>query len=159
MLERLREDGRIYYKDGEIKLVHQPEMSVSETTRDIPVVGIAAAGNLTLADQVIEDYIKVSTKLAKPAHDYFILRIKGNSMNRSKIYDDDLVLVRQQPDALDGDIVVALVDNEATVKYFHRDRGVVVLKPDSTDGSFKPIILSDQLIIQGVVVETIPNPF
>jgi hypothetical protein len=59
----------------------------------------------------------------------------------------------------EGDIVVALVDDEATVKFFHRDRGVVVLKPNSTDGSFKPIILSDQLIIQGVVVETIPNPF
>lgn len=159
MLERLRDEGRIYYKDGEIKLVHQPEMSVSETTRDIPVVGTVAAGNLSLAEQVVDDYVKVSTRLAKPSHDYFILRVKGDSMNRSKIYDGDLVLVKQQPDARDGDIVVALVDDEATVKYFHRDRGIVVLKPHSTDGSFRPIILSDQLIIQGVVVETIANPF
>ena len=159
MLERLRDEGRIHYASGEIKLVHQPEMSVSEITRDIPVVGTVAAGNLTLAEQVVDDYIKVSTRLAKPGHDYFILRVKGNSMNRSEIYDGDLVLVRQQPDAREGDIVVALVDDEATVKYFHRDRGVVILKPNSTDSSFKPIILSDQLIVQGVVVETIPNPF
>jgi repressor LexA len=159
MLERLRDEGRIYYKGGEIKLVHQPDASGSETTRNIPVVGTVAAGNLTLAEQVVDDYIKVSTKLAKPGHDYFILRVKGNSMNRSGINDGDLALVRQQPDAREGEIIVALVDDEATVKYFHRDRGVVVLKPNSTDGSFKPIILSDQLIIQGVVVETIPNPF
>jgi repressor LexA len=159
MLERLRDGGRIYYAGGEIKLVHQPEMSTSETTRDIPIVGTAAAGNLTLAEQVVEDYVKVSTKLAKPGHDYFLLKVKGNSMNRSNINDGDLALVRQQPDALDGDIIVALVDDEATIKHFHRDRGVVVLKPNSTDGSFKPIILSDQLIIQGVVIETIPNPF
>jgi repressor LexA len=159
MLERLRDEGRIYYAGGEIKLVHQPELSTSEATIDVPIVGTVAAGNLTFAEQVVDDYLKVSTRLAKPGHDYFILRVKGNSMNRSGINDGDLVLVRQQPDARKGEIVVALVDDEATVKYFHRDRGVVILKPDSTDGSFKPIILSDQMIIQGVVVETIPNPF
>lgn len=159
MLERLRDEGRIHYAGGEIKLVHQPEMSVSESTRDIPIVGTVAAGNLAFAEQVVDDYLKVSTKLAKPGYDYFLLRVKGKSMNLSGINDGDLVLVRQQPDAREGDIVVALVDDEATVKYFHRDRGVVTLKPNSTDGSFKPIILSDHLIIQGVVVETIPNPF
>lgn len=159
MLERLRDEGRIYYASGEIKLVHQPEMSESEITRDIPVVGTATAGNLSLAEQVVDDFVKVSTKLAKPGHDYFILRVKGNSMNRSGIMDGDLALVRQQPDARDGEIIVALVDDEATIKHFHRDRGVVILKPNSTDGSFKPIVLSDQFLIQGVVVETIPNPF
>ena len=54
---------------------------------------------------------------------------------------------------------MAMVDDEATVKYFHRDRGLVILKPNSTDDSFKPIVLSDQLVVQGVVVETIQNPF
>lgn len=159
MLERLKDEGRINYQSGEIKLVHQPDLSVSERTRDIPVVGTVAAGTLTHAEQVVDEYLKVSTKLAKPGHDYFILRVKGDSMNRSNIRDGDLVLVRQQPDARERDIVVALVDDEATVKYFHRDRGVVILKPDSNDPSFKPIILSDRLMIQGVVVETIPNPF
>src|SRR5437868_247487 len=53
MLERLRDEGRIYYTEGEIKLVHQPDMFESESTRDVPIVGTAAAGNLTLAEQVV----------------------------------------------------------------------------------------------------------
>lgn len=159
LLERLRAEGRILYGGGEIKLVHQPELLISEQTIDVPIVGTAAAGVLTLAEQVVDDHLKVSTKVAKPGYSYFILRVKGDSMNRSNIYNGDLALVRQQSTARNGDIVVALVDDEATIKHFHRDRGVVILKPNSTDGSFKPIILSDQLIIQGVVVETIPNPF
>lgn len=159
MLERLKKNGRIRYSGGEIKLVHSAELGGSESTREIPIVGTVAAGNLTLAEQVVDDYVKISTKIAKPGHDYFILRVKGDSMNRSGINDGDLVLVKQQPTAREGEIIVATVDDEATVKYFHRDRGVVILKPHSTDESFKPIILSEQLIIQGVVIQTLPDPF
>lgn len=159
MLERLKRDGRINYADGRINLVHLPATATVEYTRNVPVVGTAAAGALALAEQVIEDHIPVSTKIAKAGFEYFILRVKGDSMNRSGINDGDLVLVCQLPTAREGQIVVALVNDEATIKYFHRDRGVVVLKPDSTDISFKPIILSDELTIQGVVVQTIPNPF
>ena len=159
MLDRLKKDGRIHYKDGKITLVHLPDAPTGEHTRDVPVVGTAAAGALALAEQVIEDHIPVSTKIAKPGFEYFILRVRGNSMNRSNINNGDLVLVCQQLTAREGQIVVALVNDEATIKYFHRDKGVVVLKPDSTDSSFKPLILSDEFIIQGVVVQTIPNPF
>lgn len=159
LLERLRDGGRIHYSGGKIRLVHETEVSGGESTREIPIVGTVAAGNLTLAEQVVDNFVRVSTKLAKPGQDYFILRVKGDSMNRAGIRNGDLVLVRQQPTAREGEIVVATVDDEATVKYFHRDRGVVILRPDSTDESFRPIILSEQLMIQGVVVQTLPDPF
>jgi repressor LexA len=159
MLDRLSRDGRISYINGKINLVHQADVDSGEQTVAIPLVGTAACGPLSLAEQLVEDHVEVSTKLARPGFEYFILRAKGDSMNRSEIYDGDLVLVRQQPTARDGQIVVALVNDEATIKHFHRDKGLVILKPHSTDPSFKPIILSADLIIQGVVVETLPNPF
>ena len=157
LLERLRNEGLIYYIGGQIGLVHNPATSGGEHTVSVPVVGTAACGALTLADQVVEDYIELSTKIASPPYKYFILRAKGDSMNLSGIRDGDLVLVRQQPRANNGDKVVALVNDEATIKLFYLENGVVVLKPDSTDKSFRPIVLSEHLVIQGVVVQTIPN--
>ena len=78
-------------------------------------------------------------------------------MNRSGINDGALILVKQQPTAVDGDMVVALIDDEATVKHFHRDTEMVVLKPNSTDHSHKPIVLTDDFAVQGVVVAVLPG--
>lgn len=80
-------------------------------------------------------------------------------MNLSGIDDDDLVLVRQQATANEGDRVVALVNDEASIKHFHREKGLVILRPNSTDKSIKPIILSEAFVILGVVITRLPNPF
>lgn len=159
MLGRLQDKGLLSYQHGAIRLVQQTTPAVSEDTVSVPLVGSAACGLPAWAEEDVEAVVEVSTKLARPGHKYFLLRAKGESMNRSGINDGDLVLVRQQPVAQNGDKVVALIGNEATIKHFHRDRGFVILKPSSTDPRFQPIVLSEDFLIQGVVVNTIPDPF
>jgi repressor LexA len=94
--------------------------------------------------------------LIKGSNNYFLLRAKGNSMNEVGITDGDLVLVKQQPTADNGDFVVALIDDDATIKEFRKNNDAIVLKPRSTEQKHQPIILTRDFIIQGIVVATIP---
>lgn len=126
-------------------------------TVPVPLVGTVPCGNPLMAEENVEAMIPVSTTLARPPHRYFLLRAKGNSMNRSRIHDKDLVLVRQQTSAENGDIVVAIIDDEATIKEFKRTKTTVILKPNSTLAEYQPIILSSGFQVQGVVVTTIPQ--
>lgn len=157
MLQRLQKRGLLVYADGTIKLSNRSGAELVERTIAVPLVGSVACGLPSLAEQDPEALIEVSTRLAKPGHNYFLLRAKGSSMNKSGIKDGDLALVRQQPTAEENDKVVALINDEATIKHFHREENLIVLRPNSTDRSHKPIILSDEFIIQGVVVATIPS--
>jgi len=159
MVKRLADAGRITYTDGRIGLVTGGPAGGQERTVPVPIVGAASCGPLMLAEENIEEQIDVSTVLAKPGYRYFILRAKGQSMNKAGIDDGDLVLVRQQATANNGDRVVALVDDEATIKVYRRQGAFVMLTPESTDPTIKPVILSHDFIIQGVVVTTLPNPF
>jgi repressor LexA len=156
MLHRLQKRGLLSYEAGVIKLSSRKASSMAEKTVSIPLVGSVACGLPALAEQDPEALIDVSTKIARPGHAYFLLRAKGSSMNKSGIKDGDLVLVRQQPTADEGEKVVALVNDEATIKHFHREGVVVVLKPNSTEKGNRPIILSEDFLIQGVVVATLP---
>ena len=154
MLLRLEKSGVLRYTGGIIRL--SAKNVPSEYTVDVPLVGAVACGTPSLAEQEPEALIPVSTKIARPGGKYFLLRCVGNSMNRSGIKDRDLALVRQQPTAEEGQKVVALINNDATIKHFHREGEVVVLRPNSTEKKHKPIVLSDEFIIQGVVVATLP---
>ena len=77
-------------------------------------------------------------------------------MDEAGINDGDLVLVRQQASAENGDKVVALIDDAATVKEFHREREAVILNPRSHNTEHKPIVLTDNFIVQGVVTSVLP---
>lgn len=155
MLKRLEDRGLLSYENGIITLSRKSTASLEKTV-SIPLVGAVACGLPSLAEQDVEAYIPVSTRIAKPGHKYFLLRARGTSMNKSEISDGDLVLVREQSHASEGDKVVALIDDEATIKHFHQRRGMIVLKPRSTDSSHQPILLSEEFSIQGVVVATLP---
>lgn len=159
MLERLQKRGLLSYKGGRIELLQQNAPEMTEQTVRVPLVGRAACGLPTLAEQDIETYLDVSTKIARSGRPYFLLRAQGDSMDKSGINDGDLVLVRQQATAENGQMVVALINDSATIKHFHRENGLVILKPNSSDKTIQPIILSEEFIIQGIVVQTIPNPF
>jgi repressor LexA len=126
-------------------------------TIDVPVVGTVAAGAPILAEENIEAFIPISTALAKPGGKHFLLRVRGDSMNKAGINDGDFVLVRQQVTADPGQYVVALIDDEATVKVYHPGLDVVVLKPVSTNSAHRPIVIDQDFRIQGVVVASIPN--
>ena len=144
-------------QDGELQLrKNLPEAEDHARTVEVPLVGSVACGVPLLAEENIEALIPVSTALAKPGGKYFLLRATGDSMDRAGIDDGDLLLVRQQPTAENGDRVVALIDDAATVKELHREKDVVVLKPKSKNKDHKPIVLTEDFIIQGVVKSVLP---
>ena len=124
-------------------------------TVDVPLIGTVACGTPMLAEENIQGMISVSTKLARPPHRYFLLKAKGDSMDQKGIEDGDLVLVRQQTTAKDGDTVVALIDDEATIKEFRIGGETFVLKPRSRNKQHQPIVLAKDFQIQGVVVTTV----
>jgi len=124
----------------------------------IPVVGRVAAGRPILAAENVEGHLAVSTKLARRAAGHFLLRVRGDSMNRAGINDGDLVLVRQQESADTGQVVVALIDDKATVKRLRLGRDAIVLEPASSNKSHRQIVLDGDFRIQGVVVASIPGP-
>jgi repressor LexA len=159
LMEQLEEKGVLKKRtDGSIILVEQAtgadDRSHAQTV-DIPLVGSAACGMPILATENVEALIPVSVKLAKPPHKYFLLRAKGDSMNEKGINDGDLVLVRQQQTADNGQDVVALIDDEATIKEFHKSGQAVVLKPRSDNAKHRPIVLTNDFRVQGVVVTAI----
>ena len=119
-------------------------------TRRIPLVGRVAAGTPILAEQNIEGWITVSD--IRTGGELFALRVRGDSMIDAGILDGDIVIVRQQPTADDGDIVVALLDdNDATVKKLKREGDKVLLVP--MNRQYSPIVVKgDRLRIQGKVI-------
>lgn len=159
ILEQLQEKGVIKkLEDGDYHLVLNPDLgSMHAQTINIPLVGVVACGAPMLAEENIEGFIPVSTSLAKPGAKHYLLHARGDSMDKAGINEGDLVLVRQQPTANEGDKVVALIDGEATIKEFHRAPNMIILKPKSSNKENKPIILTDDFQVQGVVIATIPN--
>ncbi len=129
---------------------------LEEHTVKVPLLGTIACGIPIFAEENIEAQIPVSIKLAKPGNKYFLLRASGDSMDKKGINDGDLVLIRQQTSADNGQDVVALIDNEATIKEYHNYGDKIILKPKSTHSNHQPIILTSDFRIQGVVVAVIP---
>jgi len=154
-------DKNILHKktDGSIRFIQYEidDETSREQTVKIPLLGTIACGLPILAEENIEAMIPVSVKLAKAPDKYFLLQAKGDSMNQKGINDGDLVLVKQQNTANSGDVVVALIDDEATIKELRINDDNVVLIPRSSNKSHVPIILSRDFIIQGIVVSTIPR--
>lgn len=145
--------------DGSIQLIQYEieEETAREQTVKIPLLGTITCGLPILAEENIEAMIAVSTKLAKLPDKYFLLQAKGDSMNEEGINNGDLVLIKQQSTANNSDIVVALIDDEATIKELRINSDNVVLLPRSSNKTHTPIILSRDFIIQGLVVSTIPK--
>ncbi|MFC6706099.1 transcriptional repressor LexA [Flexivirga alba] len=110
----------------------------------IPVVGRIAAGGPILAEQVVEDVFPLPKQIVGEG-DLFLLKVVGDSMIDAAICDGDWVVVRQQPTATNGDIVAAMLDNEATVKTFKRARGKVWLLPHND--AYDPIDGDDATIL------------
>ena len=141
-------------KKKEAKII-QLENSHAETTK-IPILGRVACGAPIFAEENIEAYISVSNELLNSYNKYFILRASGDSMDESGINDGDLVLIKQQQTANNGDRVVALIDEEATIKELQKKDNMIVLKPQSSNNTHQPIILTTNFRIQGVVETVIP---
>lgn len=157
-LETLEEAGQIERWPGArgLRLLRAP-LSGGVKTTSVPIVGRVPAGALMVAETNIEGFVRLPNELLKPdGAKYFLLRVRGNSMNLAdvggdRIEDGDLVLVRKQPTANNGDVIVALVDGEATIKELSKAPGYIVLKPRSSDPKHQPIVVHKQIASQGVV--------
>lgn len=162
VIDRLIELGYLKRReeDRSLQLLRMPaEARDRESTVEVPLVGSAPCGAPLLAHENIEAMISVSATLARPRQKYFLLRAIGDSMTEVGIDDGSLVLVRQQPTAESGDVVVALVDDEATIKELRRSADAVVLVPRTKNRRHKPIVLRRDFQVQGVVVATLPDIF
>ena len=159
IVDKLIKKGVLRRKeDGGLQFIKNLEDDTSRAqTVDVPLIGMIACGTPMLAEENVQGMISVSTKLARPPHRYFLLKAKGDSMDQKGIEDGDLVLVRQQTTAKDGDTVVALIDDEATIKEFRIGGETFVLKPRSKNKQHQPIVLTKDFQIQGVVVTAIPK--
>lgn len=114
----------------------------------IPLVGCVTAGTPILATENIEEYIWLpQTMLGEGEH--YILRVRGESMIEAGILDGDHVVVRKQPSAYNGDIVVAMIEDEATVKRYYRENGQFRLQPENR--TMQPIIVDDVTILGKVI--------
>lgn len=138
------------------KISKDNTISADDNITEVPIVGSVSAGMPILAQENIEGSIFVDKIISRNNRGMFALRIKGTSMVNAGILDGDFVLVHQQPTAEQGEIVVALIEDEATVKRFYKDKNKIKLKPEND--TMEPIIIdpeeNDVTIIgkvQGVV--------
>lgn len=114
----------------------------------LPLVGRVAAGMPILAEQNIEDTFTVPTEIATDASS-FILEVHGESMINVGIYNGDYIIVREQHSATNGEIIVAMIDGEATVKTFYKEQGRVRLQPEND--TMEPIYADNPTILGKVV--------
>ena len=140
-LKHLEEAGVIENGAGKGRAITLTETSVQEDR--VPIVGNVAAGSPILAEECIEDYLTFDT--GGRAGEYFALRVRGESMLNAGILPGDLVVVRRQQVASNGEIVVAMIDDEATVKRFSRRNGHIWLLPENDayspiDGTYAQIL-------------------
>ncbi len=113
----------------------------------VPLLGTVAAGQPILAMEQIEDYIPIKTNYS--SKDLFALRVKGESMVEAGILNGDIIIARQTTSAMDGEIVVALIEDEATVKRFFKEKNRFRLQPENS--AMEPIY-TDHVAILGKVI-------
>lgn len=143
-LGELRERGLIEKGDRLNRAITLPD----DRNVRVPLVGTVTAGQPILAVEEIEGYIPYRSRHLH-SRDLFALRVRGESMINAGILDGDIVVVRRTPTAENGDIVVALVEDEATVKRFYKEKGHFRLQPENDE--MEPIIV-DSVSILGRVI-------
>lgn len=119
----------------------------------LPILGTIPAGGPVFSEQYVDKWMNVGEDIAKNTEDYFILRVRGNSMIDAGIFEGDLAIVNRNLSPKDGDIVIALVDNESTLKRLFRRDGQLYLKAENKD--YADIYPKSELEIQGVVISII----
>ena len=131
-----------FRKDAIGKWIEAHNVTVKDTASnkvEVPIVGRVSAGLPILAEENIEGMLTIDGSLTKNPDKVFALRVKGISMINAGILDGDFVLIRQQPIAEQGEMVIALIEDEATVKRFYRDKGKIKLQPEND--AMEPIIV------------------
>ena len=150
-LETLERNGYIRRDPTKPRTIEIIDDSFNLTRREVvnvPLVGTVAAGLPLLAEENIENYFPIPVEML-PNKEVFMLRVKGDSMIEAGIYDGDQVIVERSANAANGEKVVALVEDSATVKTFYKEKGHYRLQPENS--SMEPIIV-DEVTILGKVI-------
>lgn len=160
----INEKGKRYFRAygssyGE-KFTHSFALEKNEEDREdeeedkvfLPLIGQAAAGNPIYIEELLEGYVPVEKRFSHSGK-AFLVRAKGDSMITAGIEDGDLVLVRMQPAVENGEIALVRVDNEAAIKYFHRDGSRIILKP--ANSKYRPMVIAEpaKVTVIGKVME------
>ena len=156
-LESLEKNGYIRRDPTKPRTIEILDDDFALTRRElvnVPVIGTVAAGVPILAEQNIEDYLPIPAEIL-PNKEVFMLKVKGNSMIEAGIYNGDKVIVAKQPNAENGDKVVALVDDSATVKTFYKENGHFRLQPENSSMSFPYDELNRSLFLRIVLKESL----
>ena len=149
-LKRLEKKGLIYRDPTKPRALEIVELSNEEKELiDIPIVGKVTAGMPILATENIEDMFQIPINYVKHNNDLFILKVTGDSMIEAGILDGDLAIIEQKNIATNGDIVVALIENEATIKRFFKENEFIRLQPENKN--YEPIIVEDCSILGKLV--------
>jgi len=143
-LKLLESEGYIDRESGRSRVIRLPGENVAR----VPLLGRVTAGQPILAFEEVEEYVPYSGAGYHPG-DLFALRVVGDSMINAGIYNHDVVIVRRTPEAADGEIVVALIGDEATVKRLYREEGRFRLQPEND--AYAPMIV-DEVTVLGKVI-------
>ena len=150
-LETLEKNGYIRRDPTKPRAIEILDDSFNFTRREmvnVPMIGRVAAGEPILAEQNIENYFPIPMEFM-PNTQTFMLKVKGESMINAGIFDGDLVLVEQCQTARNGEMVVALIEDGATVKTFYKEKDAIRLQPEND--SMDPIIVTDVKILGKVI--------
>ncbi len=146
-LETLEKNGYIRRdptKPRAIEIIDDMFNLTRRETVNMPIIGTVAAGQPILAEENIENYFPIPAEFV-PNTQTFMLKVKGDSMINAGIFNGDQIMVQQQKTANNGDIVVALIDDSATVKTFYKEDGHIRLQPEND--TMEPIIVDNVDII------------
>ncbi|MCI8710808.1 MAG: transcriptional repressor LexA [Ruminococcus sp.] len=150
-LETLEKNGYIRRDPTKPRAIEILDDTFNLTRRElvnVPIIGRVAAGEPILAQENIENYFPIPAEMM-PNKQTFLLVIKGESMVNIGIFDGDYVLVQEEHTAQNGDVVVALVDDGATVKTFYKEEGVIRLQPEN---DYMDAIIVKDVVILGKVI-------
>ena len=147
-LEKLGLVKRDPSKPRAIELLFGKAKQAISSDSGLPLIGQVAAGEPILAEENIEEYLEIPDVIGGEDGDY-ILQIRGESMKDAGILESDYVIVRPSDDAADGEIVVALIGEEATVKRFFREEDHIRLQPENEE--LEPIITTEAVVIGRVI--------
>ena len=150
-LETLEKNGYIKRdptKPRAIEVLDDSFHMIRREMVNVPIIGRVAAGEPNLAEQNIENYFPIPMEFM-PNKQTFMLKVRGESMINAGIFDGDYVLVGEQETADNGEMVVALIEDGATVKTFYKEEGIIRLQPEND--TMEPIIVPDCIILGKVI--------
>ena len=150
-LETLEKNGYIRRdptKPRAIEILDDSFNLIRREVVNVPIIGRVAAGEPILAEQNVENYFPIPMEFM-PNKQTFMLKVSGESMIHAGIFDGDYVLVEERGEAGDGEMIVALVEDSATVKTFYKEEGLIRLQPEND--TMDPIIVSDCTILGKVI--------